>query len=241
MTSDSAADPRVVWVIGGGSGVGLATAIAASESGWRVVVSGRREETLAETVRQLSGEAAIVPFDIAAGSSSENVDRAASVFGRLDAVVVSSGMNAARRTWLDLDIDETEQIIQTNLIGPTRILHAAVPHLVKTQGSAVIVSSRAAWRFAEAAGVGYGASKTALSNLVQTFNAHTSGLGIRATHLCPGDIDTAFLQQRAHVPSHEQRAQMLAPEDVAASTMHVLETPKRVRIDELVINPRSQP
>ena len=64
--------------------------------------------------------------------------------------------------------------------------------------------------------------------------------GVRATHLCPGDVDTEFLAMRPVVPDADARAVMLTPDDVARSILHVLDAPPHVRIDELVISPVAQ-
>lgn len=86
----------------------------------------------------------------------------------------------------------------------------------------------------------YSASKTAVSSLVRTLNQQEAAHGVRATHLCPGDVATDFLQQRPEVPDEGARSVMLTPEDIARTVSFALEAPAHVRIDELVISPVSQ-
>ena len=78
-----------------------------------------------------------------------------------------------------------------------------------------MVSSYSGWRFSPYAGVAYSASKTALAAVCQTLNAQEAGHGVRACHLCPGDVDTDFLELRPKVPGADARAAMLTPDDVA--------------------------
>ena len=102
------------------------------------------------------------------------------------------------------------------------------------------MSSYSAWRFSPGAGVAYAASKTALTSVCQTLNAEEARHGVRACHLCPGDVDTDFLRLRPQVPDADARAVMLSPEDVARTVLFVLDSPAHVRIDELVVSPVSQ-
>ena len=103
-----------------------------------------------------------------------------------------------------------------------------------------MVSSYAAWRFSPHSGVAYAASKTALMSLCATLNEQEATSGVRACHLCPGDVDSDFLALRPNVPDEDARAEMLTPEDVARAVLFVLQSPPHVRIDELVISPVSQ-
>ena len=80
----------------------------------------------------------------------------------------------------------------------------------------------------------------ALGSLVRTLNQQEAGHGVRACHLCPGDVATDFLDQRPSVPDAEARARMLTAEDIARTACFVLDSPAHVRIDELVVSPVSQ-
>jgi NADP-dependent 3-hydroxy acid dehydrogenase YdfG len=107
-------------------------------------------------------------------------------------------------------------------------------------GQIVVVSSYSAWRFVPYAGVAYTASKSALAAICGSLNAQEAASGIRACHLCPGDVDTDLLEQRPQVPGAEARRKMLTPNDVARAVLFVLDSPPHVRIDELVISPVAQ-
>jgi NADP-dependent 3-hydroxy acid dehydrogenase YdfG len=136
---------------------------------------------------------------------------------------------------------EVEAVIATNLHATLWMVDAVLPDLrTRGGGQVVVVSSYSAWRFTPYAGVAYSASKTALAAVCQTLNAQEAGHGIRACHLCPGDVDTDFLSLRPQAPGAEARAVMLSPEDVGRAVRFVLESPPHVRIDELVISPVSQ-
>jgi NADP-dependent 3-hydroxy acid dehydrogenase YdfG len=245
-TVEDQREPRrpVLWVTGGGSGMGRACALSAASNGWRVAVSGRRAErvrAVAREVEALEAEALAVPGDV---RRIEDVTACASAierrWGRLDGLVVAAGMNAPRRTWRDQDLEELGDIVETNLVSVARVVQLALPQLRRSGGAIVVISSYAGWRFSAGAGVAYSASKTALASLCQSLNAQEAAAGVRACHLCPGDVDTDFLAQRPEVPGADARTAMLTAEDVARAIQFVLDSPAHVRVDELVISPVSQ-
>ncbi|GAA2751662.1 SDR family oxidoreductase [Amnibacterium kyonggiense] len=239
-----AAQDRVTWVTGAGSGMGRAAALAAARSGRAVALSGRRADRLAEvraTIEAAGGRALAVPGDTTDPAwAGEAAAAVLGAWGRIDEVVVAAGLNEPRRRWDDQSMAGFEAVVATNLTGVARVVDAALPALRERGGTVVVVSSYAAWTFSAGSGVAYSASKTALGPLCRTLNAQEGAHGVRATHLCPGDVDTDFLAQRPVVPDADARAVMLTPDDVARSVLHVLDAPPHVRIDELVISPVAQ-
>lgn len=235
---------RVLWVTGAGSGMGRAGAVAAGRAGRRVALSGRREEALAETaqlVAEAGGEALVVPLEVTdAAAVAQARQDIADVWGRVDDLVLAAGLNNPHRAWADQTVSGFAEVVATNLTGVVTVVDAALDDLRAAGGQVVVVSSYAGWRFSPGAGVAYSSSKTALTAVCQTLNAQEATHGVRACHLCPGDVDTDFLRLRPNVPDADARAVMLTPDDVARAVLFVLDSPAHVRIDELVISPVSQ-
>jgi NADP-dependent 3-hydroxy acid dehydrogenase YdfG len=239
----------VLWVTGAGSGMGRASALSAASSGWRVALTGRRQERVQavadevadEVAGEAGGEVLAIPGDVRDG---EDVTACLSAikrrWGRLDGLVLAAGVNTPRRTWKDQDLQELTDIVETNLVSVARVVQHALPLLRRSVGTIVVISSYAGWRFSPGAGVAYSASKTALASLCQSLNAEEGESGVRACHLCPGDVDTEFLAQRPQVPGADARRVMLTAGDVARAVQFVLDSPAHVRVDELVISPVSQ-
>lgn len=243
MTSSTA---RVLWVTGGGSGMGAAAAHTAAANGWTVVLSGRRVDRLeqvAAEVRAAGGTADVLPLD----ASDPGAVRAAATtveerHGRLDGLVLAAGLNTPARRWDDQSMADVRAVLDTNLTAVLSVVDAALPALRASATGAVVVvvSSYAGWSFQPGAGVAYSASKTALGSVVRGLNQQEAPHGIRATHLCPGDVATDFLDQRPQVPDAAARAVMLTPEDIGRTIGFVLDAPAHVRVDELVISPVAQ-
>lgn len=241
----SASDDRVLWVTGAGSGIGRAAAVAAAAAGISVVVSGRRVEALRETARlaeNAGGSTRVLPLDV---RDPEAVQRAYAELAEagppVSDLVLAAGANVPQRSWADLTMSDVQSIVATNLTATVAVIDAALPALrARGGGQVVVVSSYAAWRFAPHAGVAYSASKTALAAVCGTLNVQEAAHGVRACHLCPGDVDTDFLSLRPQVPDAAARAVMLSPDDVARAVLFVLTSPPHVRVDELVISPVTQ-
>lgn len=237
-------DQRVLWVTGGGSGMGAASAEAAARDGWSVVLSGRRVDRLEQVagdIRDTGGTAEVLPLDAndpdaVAAARDTVLER----HGRLDGLVLAAGLNAPRRRWADQSLNDFRAIVDTNLTAVVTLVDAALPALRAAGGVVVVVSSYAGWSFQPGAGVAYSASKSALASVVRTLNQQEAEHGVRATHLCPGDVATDFLDQRPEVPDAAARQRMLQPEDVGRTVAFVLGAPAHVRIDELVLSPVSQ-
>jgi NADP-dependent 3-hydroxy acid dehydrogenase YdfG len=236
---------RVLWVTGAGSGMGRAAAVAAAGRGWRVALSGRRADALQETARQVDeagGEAHVLPLDTRdiAGIRDAHTSLREH-WGAVTDLVLSAGRNMPARYWRDQDIAEFTEVVATNLTGVAAMVDAVLPDLRDSAGGQVVViSSYAGWRFSPHSGVAYSASKTALVALCASLNEQEAAHGVRACHLCPGDVDSDFLSLRPSVPDAEARAVMLTPDDVARAVLFVLASPRHVRIDELVISPVAQ-
>ena len=233
-----------MWVVGGGSGIGRAASVQAASTGWKVVLSGRRIERLHDTAEAISAvgtQPLIIDVDVADPdavlSAARSIQQQA---GRLDALVVASGTNTPHRRWDDQSMSSFSSIVDTNLTGVARVLDAALPLLREGAGVIVLVSSYSGWTFSPNAGVAYSATKTAIGSLVRTVNSQEAPSGVRACHLCPGDVATDFLEMRPEVPSEAARSRMLQADDVARAITFVLDAPAHVRVDELVISPLSQ-
>ncbi|HEV2927194.1 MAG TPA: SDR family NAD(P)-dependent oxidoreductase [Propionibacteriaceae bacterium] len=236
---------RVLWVTGAGSGIGRAAAVAAAAAGSRVALSGRRLAPLAQTdwlVTDAGGQPLTLPLD---ARDPEAVRRAyqqiVAGWGEVSDLVLAAGTNTPQRYWRNQSVSDFERILATNLTAVVSLIDVVLPGMRACGGGRiVVVSSYSAWKFSPHAGVAYTASKAALAEICASLNAQEAASGIRACHLCPGDVDTDLLEQRPQAPDADARKVMLSANDVARAVLFVLDSPPHVRIDELVISPVAQ-
>lgn len=134
-------DGKVALITGGGKGVGRSIALALAARGVRVVVTGREEKALGETVGEVAyggGKARHLVGDVRDAAHLEAaVARAVEVFGGLDIVVA----NARQSGLLGLGDDRarSEAILSTNLLGTYNTFHAA-QSAVKTSGRLIAIA-----------------------------------------------------------------------------------------------------
>jgi NADP-dependent 3-hydroxy acid dehydrogenase YdfG len=233
---------RTLWVTGAGSGMGRAIALSAAAQGYRVALSGRREQPLEETAALITGQggtAVVVPLDATDTDAVLTAhNQVAASLGRVTHLVLSAGLNNPRRFWGDQSMADFNAIVQTNLVASAAVVSAVLPSMREaSDGVVVFVSSFAAWRFNPGSGIAYSASKAAVSMLAESLNAEENRNGVRACHFCPSDTDTDFLSMRPNVPGEEARASMLTPDDVAAAVQFVLDAPAHVCVNEFVMSP----
>ncbi|RMB84935.1 SDR family oxidoreductase [Streptomyces shenzhenensis] len=231
------------WVVGSSSGIGRATAERLARDGYAVAVSGRRKELLDEVVRGITahgGRALAVPVDVtdAASVDAAHTDITAALDGPLELLVCSAGTNVRNRWWSELTPADFDLVVDTNLNAVTRCALTVLPGFRQAGfGQIVVVSSWAGWQYMSAAGAAYSAGKTALGALVHTLNDQGGRSGIRATHLCPGEVVTDILRTRPVPPPEEETARMLDPDDVAEAISWLAGLRAKVCVNELVLTP----
>lgn len=232
----------LAWITGGATGIGLASAIALGQAGFRVVVSGRRQAELQSAQQKLqerSIEAYAMPLDVADPQAVEKVASAIlHEYGCPKALVCSAGTNVPNRYWAQLDAAAFAKVTQINLNGVAFCISAVLPAMrAQGGGSIVVVSSWAGWRYLTFTGAAYGASKQGLAPLVESLNDQEGVHGIRASLVCPGEVATPILRTRPKPPPQEDMDRMLKPEDVGDAIRYVITAPPHVCLNEVVIAP----
>lgn len=233
---------KVVWITGAGGGVGQATARKFAGDGAILVLNDRHEERIAPfaiDLRSAGANVLVCAGDLREPVTAERtVDLIKSQLGRLDILVNSAGFNVANRRWGDVTAQAIDSVIETNLSAAFYCVAAAVP-IMRQQGSGLTIhiASTDGIRMGMTGGPAYSASKHGLVALSHSINLEEAGHGIRSCVICPGGIDTPFLDHRVNPPSAERRAVLLRPSDVAEAIAYVASTPASVRIDQITITP----
>jgi NADP-dependent 3-hydroxy acid dehydrogenase YdfG len=233
---------RVAWVTGGGSGIGQAGAEALAADNWTVVLSGRRRDALDTVVGAITkngGKAEAMPLDVSrAGDVESAAEQVVAKHGRIDVLVNSAGINVPKRSWADLELEGWERVVDINLNGVLYCMRAVLPTMRRQKDGLIInVSSWAGRHVSKLTGPAYTTTKHAVLALTHSFNMEECVHGLRACCLMPGEVATPILKQRPVVPSEEEQAKMLQPEDLGRTIAFVASLPSRVCINELLISP----
>jgi NAD(P)-dependent dehydrogenase (short-subunit alcohol dehydrogenase family) len=180
---------QTALVTGGGKGIGRAIALALAARGARIVITGREERALGETVGELANagaKARHLAGDVRDPAHLDRaVDRAIEVFGRLDIVIANAGVSG--RVALGSDLARAEAILATNVMGAYYTFHAAVPRM-QGPGRLLAMSSVLASR-GVAGHAAYCASKAALLGLCRAVAHEVAPKKITCNALVPGWVE----------------------------------------------------
>jgi NAD(P)-dependent dehydrogenase (short-subunit alcohol dehydrogenase family) len=235
---------KAALVTGGGSGIGLGVAVALAREGCRVAITGRNHQRLLDAAAGCGCEPSLLtrPCDVADRADVERLFAwVEEALGPLDILVNSAGINVARRRMADLDPADWDRMLAVNVTGSFNCIRAVLPGMRERKSGLIVnISSIAGKRAMKLAGVGYCASKFALTALGTTVGLEDRANGIRVTNIYPGEVNTPILAQRPTPVPPEKLAQMLQPEDIAACVVAIAKLPPRALIAELVITPSYQ-
>ncbi|GEO40285.1 short-chain dehydrogenase [Skermanella aerolata] len=223
------ADAKVLLITGASSGIGAATARAASGEGWNLVLVARSADKLEALVGEIGEDRAVaVACDVTDYEDQRRMAKAAlERFGRIDAVFANAGTGGQPGGFSAAAPESWRKMVDVNILGVAYTLQVTLEHLKTARGHVVITGSVAGRRVL--AGSMYAATKWAVSAIGYGLREELRGTGVRVTLIEPGMVDTPFFDAP---PSDALR-----PEDVARSVVYALSQPPHVDVHELTILP----
>ncbi|XP_033762680.1 uncharacterized oxidoreductase SAR2567-like isoform X2 [Pecten maximus] len=188
---------KVVIITGASSGIGASTCVHLAKLKPKLVLASRNVDNLTKVSEQcqangLSSESIlIVHCDVDKEDDLRNlVDETVSKFGHIDVLVNNAG-SSIYRSIMDTTLDMFDQTVRTNLRAPFYLSQLCIPHLIKTQGNIVNVSSISSTKAFPTA-VAYCMAKAGLDHLTRTLAVDLAGKKVRVNSVNPGVIITNF-------------------------------------------------
>jgi NAD(P)-dependent dehydrogenase (short-subunit alcohol dehydrogenase family) len=184
---------KVVAVTGAGKGLGRAYALHLARLGACVVVNNRRHagedgssaDRVVEQIEQAGGRAVAEYSSVEDPGSGEGLLQAAlEAFGRLDSVVANAGVSEAC-SFRKSSLDDFRRLIEINVLGAARTLHAPFRHLCEQRRGSVVLCTSGAGLYGEHGLPAYSASKAALLGLMHSLAAEGGRHDVRANALAP--------------------------------------------------------
>ena len=229
-------DAPVLLVTGASSGIGAATARAAVEAGYRVVLGARREPELRRLSQELGGteRALAVRADVTEWEDQERLVAAGlERFGRIDAVLANAG-TAGRRSFLADSVEQWRGMVLTNVLGVAMTIRATLPHMLERGTGDYLITSSVGGRRVMAGSL-YSATKHAVTaiglGLRAELRQNHDNKRIRVTILEPGMTETEIFDNRPELRPES----MIQPEDVARAAIYALSQPPEVELNEVMV------
>jgi len=196
-------------ITGGGSGIGRAIAEAMHAAGAQVILVGRREPELAETVQALGDGATALPHDVTdLAQAPALVARAEAAVGPITCLVNNAGIHL-KKPALETSTEEFERVLRTHVLGAHALTIAAARGMTERQAGTILFTASMASLFGIPQVVAYAAAKSAYLGMVRTYATEFSPLGIRVNAIAPGWIETA-LSRKAMAGDPQRREKVIS-------------------------------
>jgi len=218
---------KVGIVTGASKGLGRAVSKRLADAGATVIAGARSEAHLNTLAGEHPGRIYAFPCDVTEpGQVEALIQFAIDRFGRLDFLINNAGIGRFD-TVEKLAVEDWEHMMAVNAKGPFLACKYAIPHLKKTEGHIINVSSVAGTE-AFATGGGYCASKFALMALTDALTLELKPYHVKVTAICPGSIKTEFQTPKDYA---------MEPEQVAETIWTILSAPKNVIYNQVIMRP----
>jgi L-fucose dehydrogenase len=191
---------KVAIITGGTKGIGLGCGRVFAKYGCRVVLAARGEEAGRKAVEELAAtghQALFVATDVSNQADMEAlVDATVARFGRLDCIVNNAGWHPPAMTIDQVSVADYEALLRLNLVSTFMGCKFAVPHLRKTRGSIINMSSEAGL-IGQAAAPSYASTKAGQLGLTKALALDLAPEGIRVNAVCPAGVMTPLMEDWA--------------------------------------------
>jgi len=223
-------------ITGAGKGIGKAIATALAQEGVNVALVGRTKsylDELAEELKQYNVKVAVATMDVGDIHSVNNaIELVKGELGFIEILINNAGVGKFGK-FLEMEIADWEQIIQTNLMGTYYVTRAVVPEMIENQtGEIISISSSSAFSPAAVTSA-YSASKAAVNafsvSLMQEMRKHN----IRVTALSPSTTATDMAIDLKLTDGNPDK--VMQPEDIAELIIAQLKLNRRVFVKDAAV------
>lgn len=192
---------QVVIVTGGSYGIGEGCTRVFHAEGGHVAILARGREAGEKLAQELTvcgpGRAAFFPCDVSNMTQLEAaIESVASTFGRIDCLINNAGAHPPATNIEDTSIADMEALLRLNYVSTFAGCKFALPHLRKTKGTIVNMSSMVAL-VGQPQSVAYCATKAAQLGLTRSLAVELGASGVRVNAICPGNVDTPLMRSWA--------------------------------------------
>ena len=236
---------RTILITGASSGIGAACAAVFAQAGARLILTARRRDRLEQLAdrlkQQFSTQTHLVSLDV---SDRDQVNSALQAlpadWAAIDVLVNNAGLSRGLDKLHEADIQDWEEMIDTNVKGLLYVTRSLVPGMVERgQGHVVNIGSIAGHQTYPGGSV-YCATKAAVRSLSEGLKLDLLGTPVRVTSVDPGMVETEFSQVRFRGDGDRANSVYkgvipLTPEDIADIILFCVTRPAHVNISDLIV------
>ena len=234
---------QTILITGATSGFGKACAEYFAAQGWQLILTGRRTERLEQLKTELGGAVRqIITLDV---RKREQVFEQLESLSDVDVLLNNAGLALGLEPAWDVDIEDWEVMVDTNIKGLMYCTRALLPQLVKRNSGHVvnIGSTAGAWPYP--GGNVYGGTKAFVQQFSRNLRADLLGTKVRVTNLAPGMSESEFSNVRFKGDTGEaskvyQGVEPLLPHDIAETVYWIVTRPAHVNINAIEVMPVDQ-
>jgi len=238
--------PGTVFVTGASSGFGAAVARRFATAGARVVAAARRADRLKDLAAELGPRVLPVTLDVRDRSAvAETVAGLPQEFAQVDVLVNNAGLALGLNPAQDADLDDWDQMIDTNCKGLVYCTRAILPGMVARRRGHVINLGSVAGNYPYPGGNVYGGTKAFVRQFSLNLRSDLHGTGVRVTCVEPGMADTEFSTvrfsgDRAKADAVYAGMQPMTADDIAESIHWAATLPEHVNVNTIELMATAQ-
>jgi NADP-dependent 3-hydroxy acid dehydrogenase YdfG len=222
----------IALVAGASGDIGHAITAGLVRAGMTVLALGRSRQRLTQIAKEQAGKARPIVADLRSKSDVQTVRGELELIGRLDVLVLSSGIYERSR-----DPDSLARQFASNVQGPNMLLTAALPYLIKARGLVVFINSRQGL-FASREVGHYAATQHAVRALADSLREEVNSKGVRVTSVYLGRTATT---RQAAIFEMERRPyspeKLIQPADVATLVTNLATLHRTAEVTDVMVRP----
>jgi NADP-dependent 3-hydroxy acid dehydrogenase YdfG len=240
---------KTALITGATSGIGKATALLLAKNNYNVIITGRRDEVLGEIAAEIidkhHGDCFPLCFDIRNQEATEEAFYSLpESWQQIDLLVNNAGLAAGLDPIHQADLNDWEQMIDTNIKGLLYMTHIVSPLMVERKSGHIINIGSIAGKEAYANGSVYCATKHAVEAITKSMRIDLNPYGIKVGSICPGAVETEFSVVRLKDPEANKKVYAgftpLQANDIAETILFMASRPAHVNIGDVLILPSAQ-
>ena len=234
---------KTILITGATSGFGKSCAEYFADQGWQLILTGRRTDRLEQLKTELGGAVRqVITLDV---RNRDQVFKAFESLTDVDVLLNNAGLALGLEPAWDVNIEDWDVMVDTNIKGLMYCTRALLPQLVKRNSGHIVNIGSTAGTWPYPGGNVYGGTKAFVQQFSRNLRADLLGSQVRVTNLAPGMVESEFSNVRFKGDTEQaskvyQGMEPLLPQDIAETVYWIVSRPAHVNINAIELMPVDQ-